>query len=45
MSGYITLFPLYVWLGQEKLLPLMISGTYTEETNPTFTYQSTPPKE
>jgi len=43
MSGAIPLFPLYVWHGQEQFLPFMISGTYTEETNPTFTYQYTPP--
>jgi len=43
MSGAIPLFLLYVWYGQEQLLPLMISGTYTEETNPTFTYKSTLP--
>jgi hypothetical protein len=42
MSGAIPLFPLYMWLGKEQLLPFMISGTYTEETNPTFTYQSSP---
>ena len=43
MSGAIPLFPLYMWLGQEQLLPFMISGTYTEKTNP-ITYQSTPAK-
>jgi hypothetical protein len=44
MSGAIPLFHLYMWLGQEQLLPFMISGTCTEETNPTFTYHSTPVK-